>query len=505
MPAKNTKATPAEPKKKLSAKNTPAPKQPVKTPQQKQLDRLRIPGMTVPVIGYDGGIPLWLFRSGLTVLVDKNWYAKAGDVITVVTMPDLKHLASMQLKPGDEDANFFYFSIKQSDLPDAPYSLGYVVHLLNDPVPKVSLTLSVLVKTDLPGGPDNDQTEEGHSELTFTLSTKTVYPPDAVRGVTATINPYPNMHPMDVIYLQWGAQRIEQQVTAVGQVTVITISQSQLVAAGNSRTLPVYFIVVDGVGNPSSLPSKHQQVVVDLDSSQLDPPAILTEDVPGFIDLERLGGRDLELELYSTAANGQERDAYDLTVRAYPGLGGVVEHREIKHIVRAGTPVMFEVPHSIVRAGAGYEIVAGYVLRRLNGRPDLDSKKTYARVVGSIVRLEAPFFEKYPEHTINPIPDSAVLVIPWFEWRKPTDVFTVIMRYVKSLSETIIYTESREVGTSWPHGAPVKRLIYRDALARFEGYRPEVYFIYESAQMRARSVDLNESLRQEVQIGIPHP
>ncbi|WEL73661.1 hypothetical protein P0D94_16895 [Pseudomonas sp. CBSPCGW29] len=91
--------------------------------------------------------------------------------------------------------------------------------------------------------------------------------------------------------------------------------------------------------------------------------------------------------------------------------------------------------------------------------------------------------------------------IPWYPWCKPTDSITVILRYVKSLNETIVFSEPRVVGTSWVDGAPIRRLIYRKDLERFEGFSPELYYVYESAQVRARSLDLNESVRQRVQIG----
>jgi hypothetical protein len=123
--------------------------------------------------------------------------------------------------------------------------------------------------------------------------------------------------------------------------------------------------------------------------------------------------------------------------------------------------------------------------------------------VGSIVRLKEPYFEGYLGHKVNPIPNSAVVVIPWYEWRKPTDNLTLILRYVKSQHEVILHAESRPVGSTWPSGSPVKRLIYRENLEKFEGYTPQLYYVYESTETRARSVDLNESLRQEVEIGVP--
>ena len=482
MPTNNPKTSPAAPKK---------------------LDQLKIPGMTTPVPGYDGGVFQALLNFGLTVQVDKNWNASTGDVITLVTMPDLKPLATKKLEPGDEQSNSFFFTIDKSHLPDGEIRLGYEVRLFEQEPPQYSNPLSVLIKTDLPGGVDKDHVEPGHSELKFSLSTKTVYPQDASRGVKATFQPYPNMHRQDVIYLAWGDVLIPQQVAGVGQETTIQITHGQLVDAGDGINLPVEFKVVDIVGNESVLWSNTIGVLVDLDGSKLDPPAFITDGPQGYIELERLNGDPQKTECYSRASEGLEGDMYDITVRAYPPMGGVVVYRDFKVIERAGAAEYFFVPYHVVRAAAGGKLEASFVLRRLNDRPDLFSKKIFAQVVGSIVRLEAPFFQNYLNHKVNPIPDSAVVEIPWYDWRKPTDHLTLIMRQPIPGQETIVHSERRLVGSTWPSGSPVKRLIYREALEKFEGYTPELYYVYEPAETRTRSMDLNESIRQPVEIGTP--
>jgi hypothetical protein len=64
-----------------------------------------------------------------------------------------------------------------------------------------------------------------------------------------------------------------------------------------------------------------------------------------------------------------------------------------------------------------------------------------------------------------------------------------------------VHIETRVVGPSWPAGAPVKRLIYREQLQRFKGYRPELYYVISGTNFtRARAVDLNESLRRVLTI-----
>ncbi|MGQ7863359.1 hypothetical protein ACUN0G_29375 [Pseudomonas sp. 32A] len=481
------------------------PASPNPSPMPAVLEPLVIPGMTQNVPGYDGGIPEWLFASGLTAQVNNTWAAQPGDMVTVGEQIDpfnIRAMAVKQLEPGDELHAHFFFSLPQKELPDGEIKLGYVLHRAGGLPGELSLPLNVLIKTDLPGGPDiGHLPEEGHPALSFSLSALQIYPPEAARGVIAIIEPYPNMHAQDVIHFQWGGLTILQPVEGVGQQTHISISHGQIVEAGDSYGLLVNFYPVDLVGNPSVQSSRYLEVVVDLAGAKPDGPAIITDDPLGYIDPDRLNGESLQLELYTTAQVGKPGDLYDITFRAYPPLGGVVTYRGFEEIVRAGVPVNHPVPYSVVRAAAGGKIETSFVLRKRTEPSDLVSQKTFARVRGSVVRLAAAFFERYPGHVVAPIPDSAIVSIPWYPWCKPTDGITVILRYVKSLNETIVFSEPRVVGTSWADGAPIRRLIYRKDLERFEGFSPELYYVYESAQVRARSLDLNESVRQRVQIG----
>jgi hypothetical protein len=470
--------------------------------QPNQLPRLSIPGMTNNVDGYDGGIPAWLMRSGLTVRVDNSWFASRGDIISIVLMPDMTFLAFKQVQAGEEHNNSYFFSIPREKLMQGEQRLGYVVNYKgSDDDYEASYPLSVLVKTDLPAGEDTDQFEPGHSELKYALSTLEVYPPDAAKGVSVIIQPYPNMHPRDRIYFQCGSLTIVQQVAGVGQATLIVINHAQITKGGDSDGLLVGFYIVDLVGNASTPRSKSTRILVALDSAQRDGPFIQSEDQPGYIDIERLSGANLRIGMYSPATIGRTGDWYVITFKAYPPLGGEVVHRRIETITRAGTATYHEVPYSKVRAAAGGWVEISYELIRADDLVTQISKKTFAEVVGSVVRLEAPYFEKHPED-IAIIEKSMVVNIPWYDWRKPTDTLTLILRYVKSLNEIILFSVTKPVGTFWSDGQPIQWALNGTDMEPFVGYAPDLYFVYESesASIRARSVDLNESLRRRVQI-----
>lgn len=492
----------------------------------KTLDRLFIPGMTIDVPGYDGAVPAWLLEFGLTVHIDKNWAAQPGDIIIVGDVRDpssVTPLVAKKLEPGEELKNGYTFALQKDALPDGDWALGYVVFYGGGVDYDVSYPLHVLVKTNVPGGDDNDQAEPGHSGLKFSLSEIRFDQFNAPRGATITVQPYPNMHPLDMIFAQWSNLLLQQQVKGVGEATAINVSYSNIVEAGDGPNLLVNFYVIDLAGNVSWPSSKEEVVQVDIDPLKVDGPAFLTNDPFGYIDLERLNGENLILELYTEPGIGKAGDGYDVMLRAYPALGGVIVHRDFERIIAAGRPVPHAVPYDVIRAAAGGRVEASFVLRRRNDTNDIFSTKTSARVLGSIVRLQAPEFENYPNHIVRPIPETAIVDIPWYAWRKPTDEITLILRLVRTFNDIVVYSETRTVGSSWPSGSPVRRLIRGEDLEQFRGTSPELYYVYtstrsaalsestrdhipseileESKLSRARPDILNESLRQVVRIG----
>lgn len=472
--------------------------------QPRQLPRLLIPGLTNQVDGYDGGIPAWLIAAGLSVRVDNTWVASIDDIVSIVSMPDMTLLAIKQVAPGEEHHNSYFFSIPAEKLPDGEMRLGYVVNYKGSKDDyEVSYPLSVLIKTHLPAGEDVEPIEPGHSELAFTLSTLTVFPPDATKGVNAVIEPYPNMHAEDRIHFQWGGLTIVQKVTGVGQPTLIVINYAQIASAGDSENLLAGFYVVDLVGNVSAPRSGYRQVRVELASAQWDGPFIQSDDPPGYIDIEKLAGGNLTVGMYTPARVGRAGDWYVITFKGYPPLGGEVVHRRIVTISRAGTVTYHEVPYSKVRAAAGGRVELSYELIRADDLVNQTSKKTFAEVLGTVARLEAPYFEKYPEDIVR-IETELVVTLPWFAWRTPRDRLTLILRFVKSLNEIILYSVTKPVGPFWGDGQPIQWVIKGADIEQFAGYAPDLYFVYESTSespsVKARSADLNESVRRRVQI-----
>ena len=502
----------------LTTNKTPTPKVPAKAkataPSSKNitlkkkknpkfLDRLFIPGRTQGIEGYHAGIPKWLIQFGLNVTVYRVWLAKPGDTITVgilISPTELRPLKAMQLKDGDENKTAYYFTFPHEALPDGIYKFVYTVHYSGTSDYDQSYELNTVIKTDEPGGDDSGFPAEGHPALKFHLSDTEVSPPVAKRGVTVTVKPYPNMHILDNIHFWWGGLEIIKPIRGVGQETVFKVEQPEIVDAGDSFNLNVNFIVVDFVGNTAKRSSAPQHVLVELDESKAEAPAFMTDDPDGYIDDERLNGSDLELELYTSRTIGLAGDIYDVTFRSYPKLGGIVVHRSFKQIETPGIPHYVTVPYGVVRSAIGGKAEASFVLRKTAEPYEVFSKKRFAQVIGGFVYIDAPYFEGYTDE-VNPIPSSLIFVCPSFKWRKPTDELTIVIRHEKPNRETLIYSDTRIVGNSWPIDTPVKRLVYKQDLEQFRGLKTEIYFVYRPALLKASSQDINESLRHIIQFG----
>lgn len=515
MPAKKPSAssTPAKKKPGAKPKAPTKPKAPASLPyvleleekdNPKNLDRLYIPGMSENVEGYDAGIAKWLFVSDLTIQVDKNWPARVGDVINVGRLLDsgaVEVLARKTLAAGEENHNVYFFGVAQKFLPDGPHALVYVVHYGGGPDRDRSYPLRVMVKTDLPAGEDDDQIGDGHSALKFSLSETVIVPGNASRGVTVTLDPYPNACSSDTCILHWGLSIMTALVIDPLRPTVILVTYQDIIQAGDSDRLNVWLEVLDLVGNISTPGSASVPVSVNLDVTKYDGPALVNAGAVGYVDLEMLNEKPLEVQMFTPAEVGRSGDMYDVMLRAYPPKGGVIVVHRFVPIETPGRPHSASFDYLDVRAAAGGHIEVSFVLRRTTEPLEIYSKKTTAIVRGSIVRLEAPEVEGYPSDYIGDDPEHVIVDIPYYAWRRPTDEISLILRYVKSLNEVIVHIETRVVGPSWPAGAPVKRLIYREQLQRFKGYRPELYYVISGTNFtRARAVDLNESLRRVLTI-----
>ena len=491
MPTKNSKPAPTKSKKASPIK-------------PKFLETLRVPGMSPEFAGYNGGIPLWLLTKGLTVTVDKNWPAKPGNTFQVLTIVGMKVLAEKTLEPGEEERNSFSFAISDSDLPDGDLILGYRVFYTGGPSNDLSYPLTLLVKRLLPAGPDQDHITPGHSELNFGISDTEIREIQAGRGVTLTFEPYPNMHPLDRIECQFGSLLLPpQQVAGVGLPTEIKINRDQIISIGNGANRLVSFQVVDAVRNVSTPRSRNISVLVDVGSANLAAPIFATQNYPGMIDLESLNGEPLHIQLFTYAWEGPLGYTYFVTYRGYPKLGGVVLHEQYIPIEAAGRPHDFFVPHDKVRAVAGGKVEISFIL--FQGLNIMGySKIASAAVQDAIIKLQPPFFVRYPSHVVNPIPTGGAAVeIPWYAWRRPTDKIMLLMRYVIPGShDVILYDDLFTVGQV-PEGVPIRRLIPHEGLLKFNHTTPELYYVYEPENILARSTSLNESLRQDVQIGAP--
>lgn len=490
MPTNKVKSAPTKAKKR-APKNT------------KFLDRLHIPGMSPAFKGYDGGIPKWLIQNGLSVTVQKNWFASVDDKIEVIDFISMRTLAEKTLKAGEENNNIYSFSIPQSSLTDGDAIWGYRVTLKGGPDNELSYPLTVLVKTTIPAGPDRDLIAPGHSELKHDSSDLEIREIQAGRGVILGFDPYPNMHDDDLIECQFGSLFVTpQKVAGVGKRTEIKLNRDQLIEVGNGSNRMCSFQSRDLVGNVSTPRSKNIAALVEIGSADLAAPIFSNQHIPGLIDLEALNGEKLHLRLFTYAWEGLLGFTYFVTFRGFPKLGGVVLEEKYIPIEAVGRPHDFFVPNEKVQACAGGKVDISFIL--FNGLERVAySKIASAAVVDAIVRLQRPFFVRYPFDVVDVIPrDGAAIEIPDFIWRKANDQILLLLRYViPGSNELIVYEDKFTVGPV-PEGVPIRRLIPYEALLKFDGLDPELYYVHEPAAVaKQHTASINESIRAKILIG----
>lgn len=489
-------STPNTKPSRSKTKNAPAKK-------PKFLDTLRVPGLSPPFKGYGGGIALWLLERGLTVSVDKNWAARPDDKIQILNILSMTVLAEKTLQPGEEVRNSFSFSIDGNDIPEGDLILGYKVLYEGGPSNDLSYPLPVRVKRTLPAGKDLDLINPGHSELKFVLSDTEIREIQAGRGVSVKFQPYPNMDELDYIECQFGSYfPPRQQVAGVGLETEIKLNRDQLIAVGNGSNRLVSWQVVDAVRNVSTPRSRNIPVLVDIGSANFAAPIFEQQNFPGLIDLESLNGRALHMQLFTYPWEGPVGYTYFATYRGYPKLGGVVLHEQYINIEAAGRPHDFFIPNEKVAAVAGGNVEVSYIL--LDGLERMGySKIASSEVQDRLIRLQPPFFVRYPNHVVDPVPSAGAAVeIPTYAWRKPTDKLLLLLRYpIPGSHDLILYDDLFTVGQV-ADGVPIRRLIPHEGLMKFNGLTPELYYVYEPENLQGRATSsIHESIRQEVQIG----
>ncbi|MGY2443797.1 Ig-like domain-containing protein, partial [Pseudomonas sp. SDO52101_S400] len=265
-------------------------------------------------------------------------------------------------------------------------TLNYTVQRLDSPDETYEPPVTIKYNKIRPGIEDENNGDEGHSRLHLILPQDVIEDgvdaDRAAQGVQAYCQ-YPYCRPFDKISLHCNGHVITHVVhpdeapptptdepTAIG----IRLDQAFFEAAGDSLQSVFYFTVEDELTNgadPTSPWSKPIRVVIDLKGTRLAAPNLAEDpndphDDPDTIDWNKLGARDLTVEVHVFDPVWKINDKVKVKYTATPSTGSVVEHETEVTVTRLPFTQPLMIPNAKVIADSRvkvlYEQVRGGVV-----------------------------------------------------------------------------------------------------------------------------------------------
>ncbi|MFJ4445843.1 hypothetical protein ACIPZ8_27700 [Pseudomonas sp. NPDC089422] len=214
-----------------------------------------------------------------------------GDVVTVLVPLDAKTAEKDNLGvvwggtmvaggpiSNTEAGKYKTFKIESKNIPEGRSSLYYTVYKVSGSVLE-SPAVSTLFRKGQPGIKGTQGVgQELNAPVVAKPSGGIFGPVEAENGAKVTVPAYLSMNENDVIYLYWGGQEISHTVTKnqVDKPIELVVSESVIKAAGDSKSLPVYYYVLDVVGNESEW-SEDATVEVSIAGVSLNAPEVLDD------------------------------------------------------------------------------------------------------------------------------------------------------------------------------------------------------------------------------------
>ncbi len=391
------------------------------------LDPVNIPNLVVPVQteGAFGGVNKSMLESntsGLLVIIQRYPNMQSGDWIKVFWGDENTPVAADVVVDPELD-NFPMF-VDADDVPEGLHDLWCSVTRSGGGNGGESLPITILTRTDIPGGADPEPDTPGHENL---LPAQTGLGPDDVideemakEGITVTIPGYPHMRVYDRITFSWGGELLNHEVTQAevdaGEVQIL-VDEAVIRAAGDADELVLVYKVVDEVHNQSGQWSMRAYVIVEVGEGLFESPVILNPDEEAadydVIDLDLLGDDDLEIEVY--AARGGELlkgDVIKVTWTGTTAQGEIITvEPDEDEVVNIPLGIRFPIPNAEVRKLAGGRCVASYTVTR-DGAPAGASKRSFASFLGAEYKLPKPTVADAVDGMLDPTLAQTTLTVP---------------------------------------------------------------------------------------------
>ncbi|MNO36581.1 hypothetical protein D3C76_266500 [compost metagenome] len=382
---------------------------------------LLIAGMTHPVVDGDGGLNIHAveeYPEGILCAVNAYSFPMLdGDTLDIYW--GTEKLLTRIVEPDEVDKTVFFFLDAEAIVSGWVEEVYYVLTRQGEPVPDdPAVPLRLLVKLDRPAGRDKDPHLPGHSELHIAQLPEDVIKNGvdaewAQRGVPMTIGVYPNIAVRDVVQVKWGSAYLAPHFVTTAQVDgsepiVITATQADILAGGDSAALMVQYEVHDEVWNYSEQWSQATTVRVEAGAWRLDPPMIRESD-NGVIDLKKLNQKDVTVQVLVVGTDFDLGDTVTMTWIGTPLTGNPLIHTESWTVDNIPSVKDFMVPYAEVRAIAMGSADASYVLTKRNGGPPLSSKRAFASVIGDVYAHPAPTIRELVGNLLEP--DNSIATV----------------------------------------------------------------------------------------------
>ena len=467
------------------------------------------PAWTTPLPAdepYDAGIPDRAVEAGLRCVVDPWIDMNVDDEFKLYWDNDLSPVKTITITSAEKDEQLS-FRIDETHIVDGDASpVFYTVTRVGGGVER-SPQWNLLVKTNRPGGFDDDQGTPGHSGLRFTIPQAIIEdgvdPIQAEAGVPITIKPYQNMRRNDRINLAWGSANVYHTVTdpQVGQEIIITVPKTVIEAAGDGDGVAIAYQVVDVCGNypgGAATWSAVTNLLVDLGNNRLEAPEVLVDGFPvEEIDLEALAGGDAIVRVYIRSASTDPilNDTLRMTWRGTSAEGSAVIVGPLDLTVeRVPFYCDFVIPYAYVAAIAQGRASVNYVRIR-SGVADRPSKSAAVTVKGDFRRYAAPQISEAVGSTLEPALNFYTISVPYYAGRNPGDELYIVCEGTTANGSPTYYDAYASVASE-AEGAPVLVNLPKAEVQRLDGGSLTLYYSVNGQQP-------SDTLRLSVGVAAP--
>ena len=315
----------------------------------------QLPDSNKSVAGADCGIAKAFYDlrpNGATVVINPVLAQQPKDTFSI-NVNGIMRVDSQQSQSTDDAVTLHIpKNLLRSD-PGFVNTLNYTVRRTTGAEETYDPPLTILYNAVRPGMEDQNS-DEGHSELEFVL------PPDvledgidadhAAQGVQVCFC-YPYCRPFDRIVLNCNGHDVEWEVhpdeapaaptstpTCIGRL----LKEADLKTAGDHPQFAFTYTVYDQIGNGADLNSPWSatiHVVVDLKGTRMAAPDIAEDpddpdDAPDTIDLNKLGSKDLTIQVHVLEPLWAINDIVRVKYTATPKSGPVVAHTVDQPVTR---------------------------------------------------------------------------------------------------------------------------------------------------------------------------